>query len=71
MFLLVAVVVAAPQYEKAEVSGPRINRDQWAALNPYGYGSGGVPDDIQRQWESFLVCNENKFIMLSNLSLKT
>ena len=70
MCLLVAVVVAAPQSENYGAKSPRISRDQWAALNPYGYGSGGVPDDIQRQWESFLVCNENKFIMLSNLSLK-
>lgn len=58
MCLLVAVVMAAPQSGGAK--GPRISRDQWAALNPYGYGP-AVPEDIQRQWDSFLVDSINCF----------
>ena len=54
MCLLVAVVVAAPQSENYGAKSPRISRDQWAALNPYGYGP-SVPEDIQRQWDQFLV----------------
>ena len=35
-------------------SSSGVSSDQWAALNPYGSGA-GVPADIQRQWDSFLV----------------
>ena len=52
-----SLVFAGPQYEQSEKYGaknPRINREQWTALNPHGQGS-NVPEDIQRQWESFFV----------------
>lgn len=56
---MVAVALAVPQYEQYEESygsksTSQVSRDQWAALNPYGTGA-GVPADIQRQWDSFLV----------------
>ena len=45
---------SASSYGGGSISSQGVSMEQWAALNPYGSGA-GVPADIQKQWESFLV----------------